>query len=69
MYGARQIVAEKATAFRLDLSSSQSGPAQVSIEVTLSDGVNTATHVRNAIVPTDGLRTPRSSRTTWSWTC
>ncbi|MBN1136430.1 MAG: DNRLRE domain-containing protein, partial [Anaerolineae bacterium] len=56
VYGARQIIAEKATAFRLDLSSSQPGPAQVSVEVTLSDGLSSATHIRNAIVPTDGLR-------------
>lgn len=55
-YHAPLIVADKATSFMVQLSSSWAVPRQVQIRVTMSDGVSTVNQTKYVVVPPDGLR-------------
>ena len=56
VYRAREIIAEKATALRVDLSSSWTVDRNTEVIVTMSDGINTVNQTKHVVVPPDGLR-------------
>ena len=56
VYHPRFIIENKATAFKLDLSSSHPSPVSASIVVQMSDGFTTVNDVKSVMVPPEGLR-------------
>lgn len=56
VYHPRYIIENKATAFKLDLSSSHPGPVNASISVQMSDGFTTVNDFKSVVVPPEGLR-------------
>ena len=56
VYHPRFIIENKATAFKLDLSSTHPGPVSASISVQMSDGFTTVNDFKSVMVPPEGLR-------------
>jgi hypothetical protein len=56
VYHPRFIIENKATAFKLDLSSTHAGPVNASIVVQMTDGFTTVSDFKTVSVPQEGLR-------------
>ncbi len=56
VYNPRYVIENKATAFKLDLTSSHSSPAGATINVQLNDGFTIVNDTKSVTIPPEGLR-------------